>query len=125
MPHEKFVFAYETGPLSYLVSTRKALRILLAHKIKDPRFQRLLAQWICSLLVLIGATACGFLLVPSLWAASGLAPGVCLLALFVSVGAGDLVLQLALEDERFFEMATRNRALFVFVDDEESLPQPN
>jgi hypothetical protein len=125
MPHEKFVFAYETGPLSYLVSTRKALRILLAHKIKDPRFQRLLAQWICSLLVLIGATVCGFLLVPSLWAASGLAPGVCLLALFVSVGAGDLVLQLALEDERFFEMATRNRALFIFVDDEESLPQPN
>jgi hypothetical protein len=124
MPHEKFVFAYETGPLSYLVSTRKALRILLAHKIKDPRFQRLLAQWICSLLVLIGATACWFLLVPSLWAASGLAPGVCLLALFVSVGAGDLVLKLALEDERFFEMATRNRALFVFVDDEESLPQP-
>jgi len=124
MPHEKFVFAYETGPLSYLVSTRKALRILLAHKIKDPRFQRLLAQWICSLLVLIGAATCGFLLVPSLWAAGGLAPGVCLLALFVSVGAGDLVLQLALEDKRFFEMATRNRALFVFVDDEESLPQP-
>jgi hypothetical protein len=124
MPHEKFVFAYETGPLSYLVSTRKALRILLVYKIKDPRFQRLLAQWICSLLVLIGAATCGFLLVPSLWAAGGLAPGVCLLALFVSVGAGDLVLQLALEDERFFEMATRNRALFIFVDDEASLPQP-
>jgi hypothetical protein len=125
MPHEKFVFAYETGPLSYLVSTRKALGILIAHKINDPRFQRLLAQWICSLLGLIGAAIFGFLLVPSLWAASGLAPCICLLALFVSVGAGDLVLQLALEDERFFEMATRNRTLLIFVDDEESLPQPN
>lgn len=125
MPHEKFVFAYETGPLSYLVSTRKALRILVAHKIRDPRFQRLLAQWICSLLGLLGVAICGFLLVPSLWAASGLAPGICLLALFVSVGAGDLVLQLALEDERFFEMATRNRTLLIFVDDEESLPQPS
>jgi hypothetical protein len=125
MPHEKFVVAYETGPLSYLVSTRKALRILVAHKIRDLRFQRLLAQWICSLLGLLGAAICGFLLVPSLWAASGLAPGICLLALFVSVGAGDLVLQLALEDERFFEMATRNRTLLIFVDDEESLPQPS
>jgi hypothetical protein len=125
MPHEKFVFAYETGPLSYLVSTRKALLILLAHKISDPRFQRLLAQWICSLLGLIGAAILGVLLVPSLWAASGLAPCICLLALFVSVGAGDLVLQLALEDERFFEMATRNRTLLIFVDDEESLPQPS
>jgi hypothetical protein len=125
MPHEKFVFAYETGPLSYLVSTHKALRILMAHKIRDPRFQRLLAQWICSFLGLIGAAACALLVVPSLWAATGLAPGICLLALFVSVGAGDLVLQLALEDERFFEMATRYRALLIFVDDEESLPQPS
>jgi hypothetical protein len=125
MPHEKFVFAYETGPLSYLVSTRKALQILSTHKIRDPRFQRLLAQWICGLLGLIGAAILGFLLVPSLWAASGLAPCICLLALFVSVGAGDLVLQLALEDERFFEMATRNRTLLIFVDDEDSLPRPN
>ena len=125
MPHEKFVFAYQTGPLSYLISTRKALRIMLAHKIKDPRFRRLLAQWSCSFLLLIGAAAAGFLLVPSLWTASGLVPGLGLLALFVSVGAGDLFLQLALEDEGFFEMATRNRALLIFVDDEESLPQPS
>jgi hypothetical protein len=125
MPYEKFVFAYETGPLSYLVSTRKALQILLTHKIKDPRFQRLLAQWICSILVLIGAAACGFSLMPSLWAVSGLTQGLCLFAFLISVGAGDLFLQLALEDERFFEMATRNRALLIFVDDEQSLPQPS
>ena len=125
MPYEKFVFAYETGPLSYLVSTRKALRILLAHKMKDPRFRRLLIQWTCSLLALISVAICGFSLVPAFWAASGLAPGICLLALFVSVGAGDLFLQLALEDERFFEMATQDRALLLFVDDEQSLPQPS
>src|SRR5260370_4168274 len=124
MPYDKFVFAYATGTLSYLVSTRKALRILLAHKIKDPRFRGLLAQWTCSLLALIGVAVCGFSLVPALWAASGLAPDICLLALFVSVGAGDLFLQLALDDELFFDMPTRNRVLLRCAADQQGLPQP-
>jgi hypothetical protein len=124
MPYERFVFAYKNGPLGYLVSTRKALHILLAQKMRDARFQRLLTQWTCSFLALIGVAVCAFFLVPPFWAVSVFAPGICLLALFISVGAGDLFLQLALEDERFFEMATQSSALWVFEDDDQSLPQP-
>jgi hypothetical protein len=107
MPHEKFIFLYETGPLGYLISTRKALRILLTYKMRDARFQRLLANATCALLTLIGAAACGFSLMPILWAAGVFAPGMCLSTMVLWLGAGDLFLQFALEDERFFEIATR------------------
>jgi len=124
MPHEKFVSAYETGPLGYSISTRKALRILFARKMNEPRFQRLLAQWASSFLALVGIAVCAFFLLPAFWAASAVAHGICLFGLFMSIGAGDLFLQLALEDGRFFEMATQSNALWLFEDDDQSLPQP-
>jgi len=124
MPHEKFIFLYETGPLGYLISTRKALRILLTYKMRDARFQRLLANGACALLALIGVAACGFSLMPVFWVAGVFAPGMCLSTMVLWLGAGDLFLQFALEDERFFEVATRSNALTVFEDEEELLPQP-
>jgi hypothetical protein len=124
MPYERFVSVYQTGPLAYLISTRKALRILLAHKMRDARFQRLLGQWMGSLLALIVAVVCAFFLVPAFWALGAFAPAICLFALFISLEVGDFFLQLALEDERFFEMATQSDALLVFEDDDQSLPQP-
>jgi hypothetical protein len=123
MPYERFVSIYQTGPLGYLVSTRKALRILLAHKIRDTRFRRLLANWMGCFLALIAFVACAFFLVPAFWAVTAFTPGICLFALFISLEVGDLFLQLALEDERFFEMATQSNALLVFEDDERSLPE--
>jgi hypothetical protein len=122
MPHQKFIFLYETGPLGYLISTRKALGILLAHKIRDARFQRLLAQWVCALFALFGIGACGFSLLPTFWAAAVFAPALCLFAIVLWLGAGDLFLEFALEDERFFEIATKNGALTVFEDEDEWLP---
>jgi hypothetical protein len=124
MPYERFVSVYQTGPLGYLISTRKALRILLAHRIRDARFQRLLVQWTGTLLTLIAVVVCAFFLVPAFWAVSAFAPGMCLFALFISLEAGDLFLKLALEDKRFFEMATQSNALLIFEDDDQSLPQP-
>jgi hypothetical protein len=124
MPYERFVSIYQTGPLAYLISTRKALHILLAHRMRDVRFQRLLVHWTGCLLALIGFVACAFFLVPTFWAVTAFAPGICLFALFISLESGDLFLQLALEDERFFEMATQTNALLVFEDDDQSLPQP-
>ena len=125
MPYERFVSVYQTGPLGYLISTHKALRILMAHKIRDTRFQRLLAQWTARLLALIAVVVCAFFLVPAFWAVSALASGICLFALFISLEAGHLFLQLALEDERFFEMATQSNALLVFEDEDQSLPRPS
>jgi hypothetical protein len=116
--------SFETGPLGYLVSTRKALRILLTHKIRDARLQHLLAQWAGILLAFIGVGICGFFLIPIFWAVGTFVPGIFLFALFISIGAGDLFLQFALEDERFFELATKNNALSVFKDSDQSLPQP-
>ena len=59
MLRSKSISAHETAPLGYLVSTPKALRILLTHKMRDARLQRLLAQSACIFLALIGAGVCG------------------------------------------------------------------
>jgi hypothetical protein len=125
MLRTQLIFAHESGPLGYLVSTPKALRILLTHKIRDARLQHLLAQWACMLLALVGGGFCGFFLAPSFWTLGAFAPSIFLFALSLSIGAGDLFLQFALEDERFFEMATENDALSVFEDENQSLPQPD
>jgi len=124
MLRSKLISVHPKSPLGYLVNTRKALRILLTHKIRDTRFQQLLARWVCTLLPIISFGICGFFLVPTFWAVSVFAPAMFLFALFLSVGAGDLFLKFALEDERFFDVATKNHALSVFEDNDQSLPQP-
>jgi hypothetical protein len=111
------------GSLAYSVCTSKALRILLTHKIRDARLQHLLALWTFVFMGLTAVGVCGMTMVPPFWAVGAFAPGMALFALFLSIGAGDLFLQFALEDERFFEMATETQALSVFQDDE-SLSQP-
>jgi len=73
----------------------------------------------------LGAAICGFSFMPMFLAVGLVAEGFFLFFLVLCISAGNILLDFALEDERFFEMATRNRALFVFVDDEESLPQPS
>jgi hypothetical protein len=112
------------SPLGYLVNTPRALHILLTHKLRDVRFQLLLTRSVCLLLLIIGFGVCGFFLVPTFWAVSAVAPVMLLFALFLSIGAGNLFLQFALEDERFFDVATRSHALSVFQDTDQSLPQP-
>jgi hypothetical protein len=124
MPHKMFIFAYETGPLGYLVSTRKALRILLAHKLRDARLQLFLLKWAGALLAAVAAGICGFNLMPMFLATGVVAPAVCLIALLLWLGAGDIFLKFALEDERFYNLATKSHALNVFEDTDLSLPQP-
>jgi hypothetical protein len=124
MPHKVFIFAYETAPLGYLVSTRKALSILLAHKLQDARLQLFLLKWACALLALVGAGICGFNLMPMFLVTGVFGPAACLIALLLWLGAGDIFLKLALEDERFYNLATQSRALNVFEDTDLSLPQP-
>jgi hypothetical protein len=124
MPHKVFISTYETGPLGYLVSTRKALSILLAHKLQDARLQLFLLKWACALLTLVGASVCGFNLMPMFLVTGFFAPAVCLIALLLWLGAGDIFLKFALEDERFYNLATESHALNVFEDTDLSLPQP-
>src|ERR1700737_3839459 len=111
MPQKKFIFPYETGPLSYLISTRKALRILFAHKIRDARLQLLLVKWAATLFAVLAAGICGLNFVPMFLPRGFFAHGVCLVALLLWAGAGDIFLKFALADERFYELATESRAL--------------
>ena len=124
MLRHKLIATHPKGPLGYLVNTPKALRILLTHKFRDLRFQRLLARSICLLLAILGCCICGFCLIPTFWAVSAFTPLLFLVALVLSVGAGDLFLQFALEDDRFFKVATESHALSIFEDDDQSLLQP-
>ena len=123
MPHKMFIFAYKTGPLGYLISTRKALGVLLAHKIRDSRLQMFLLKWAGVLLAILGAGICGFNLMPRFFATGILAQGICLVALCLWLGADDIFLKFALEDERFYNLATESRALSVFEDTDYSMPQ--
>ena len=114
MSHQQFISATDADPLAFLISTPKTLRILLEQKIRDKRFQLLLADWACALLALLGVGICGFKILPVFLAVGVLAEGVFLFLLVLCIGAGDLLLDFALEDERFFEFATRCHALNIF-----------
>src|SRR5258708_5104721 len=104
MPHKIFIFAYEAGPLGYLISTRKALSILMAHKLRDARLQLFLLKWAGALLVVLAAGICGFNLMPMFLATGVFAPAICILALLLWLGSGDIFLKFALEDERFYKL---------------------
>jgi hypothetical protein len=124
MPYKKFILAYRNGPLGYLIAIPKAVAILLNHKIRDSRLQFFLVQWTGSLLVILGAAICGFSLMPIFLAAGVFAPGLCFFTFLVWLAAGDIFLKFALEDERFYNLATESQALSVFEDTDSSTPSP-
>ena len=53
-------------------------------------------------------------MLPVFLAVGVIAEGVFLFLLVLCIGAGDILLDFALEDERFFDLATRCRALSIF-----------
>jgi len=124
MPYKIFVVAYKNGPLGYLIRMPQAVCILLNYRIRDSRLHFFLVQWVGALLVVLGAAMCGFDLMPMLLAAGVFAPCLGFFAFLVWLGAGDIFLKFALEDERFYELATESKALSVFEDTDSSLPSP-
>jgi hypothetical protein len=125
MPYNIFIVAYQAGPLGYLISFRKALSVLLVHKFRDSKLHWFVLKWAGALLTVLGASIFGFTLVPLLLAVGILAPIALLCAILLWLGAGDMFLGFALEDERFYNLATQSHALSVFEDMEFSLPQPS
>jgi hypothetical protein len=124
MPYKLFVSAYKSGPLGYLISIRKALGVLLTNKMLDSRLQLFVLKWAAALLVIVGAGFFGFSLVPMFLAVGIVIQSACLFALLLWLATGDMFLKFALEDERFYNLATKSHALSVFEDTEFSLPQP-
>jgi hypothetical protein len=123
MSHGQFIVAYETGPVGFLISTPQTLRILVLHKIQETRFQLLLFNWACSILALVGAGLCGFSFMPMPLAVAIVAEGAFLFFFVLCIDAGDILLDFAREDERFFELATRCHAFSIFEDTEFVPPQ--
>lgn len=124
MPHKTFVVAYKSGPLGYLISARKALCVLLANRTCDSRLLSFVIKWATALLAIFWVGIFGFNLVPVFLAVGIFAPGACLFAFLLWLSAGDMFLNFALEDERFYNQAIQSHALSVFEDTEFSLPQP-
>jgi hypothetical protein len=124
MPHKLFILAYQNGPLGYLIALPKAVCMLLNYKSRDSRLQMFLLKWVGALLILLVSGACGFQLMPMLLAAGVFAPGICFFVFLVWLAAGDIFLKFALEDERFYELATANRTLSIFEDPEPCLISP-
>jgi hypothetical protein len=73
--------------------------------------------------ILLSAGFCGFNLLPIFLAVGAFFPIVVLCTVLLWIGAGDIFLKFALEDEGFYQVATQSRALSIFEDTDSSLPQ--
>ncbi len=124
MSHKLFVSGYQTGPLGYLISSPKALRLLLSYKLPDVKLQFFLLKWAGALLAILGGAVCGFNLMPTFLAWGVVVQGICLFLFLLWLSADDIFLSFALEDEGFYKVATQSHALDLFEDTEYSLPQP-
>jgi hypothetical protein len=124
MSHKQVITGKGTVPLGFLISVPKALRILLVHKIREPRLQLFLVRWACTFFAVLGLGIWAFNLLPMFLVVVVGALGIGLCALLFCIGVGDILLIFALEDGSFFEMATGCHALYIFEDTEPSLPQP-
>ena len=124
MSHEQFVVDYESASLGYFISVPKAFGMLVAYRIRDARFLLLLTKWTCGFVGLVIAAVCAFTILPMFLAVGIFALGICLYGLLCGIGAGDIFLKFALEDEWFFALAIGRRALSIFEETELSLPQP-
>jgi hypothetical protein len=124
MPHKEFVLAYYNSLIGCLIDTRKALGILLVHKLHDSRLRLFLFKWIAALALLLGVGLRGFNLLPVFITLAVFSVTIALCAFFFWLGSEDLFLKFALEDEEFYNLATQSRALSLFKDTDSPQPQP-
>jgi hypothetical protein len=124
MPHKEFVLAYYSSLVGCLIDTRKALGILLVHKLHDSRLRVFLFKWIAALVLLLGAGLRGFNLMPIFLTLVLVSMTIAFCAFFFWLGSEDLFLKFVLEDEEFYNLATQSRALSLFNDIDSPQPQP-
>jgi hypothetical protein len=124
MAPEYFVLADETVSPCFMISVPKALRLLKIHKIQDDRFRSFLVKWAYRLLAFLAGAYAGFNLLPIWLAVGGSILGACLFAALLWLEIGDILLEFAREDKRFFQLATACSALSIVENPEPSLPQP-
>jgi hypothetical protein len=123
MSHGEFVSGYENGNLGCSVSVLLTLRLLIAGRICEKRISARLLLWSFGFLLLITASVIEFLKLSFLWA---LLCTACMLAIYTPsffYSAGELVLSAALANKDFYEVASAERVLRIYSDDERNLPK--
>jgi hypothetical protein len=123
MSHDEFVLGYENGSLGCSVSALRTLRLFFAGKIPEKMIWIKLLLWSLGFLLLITASAIGFLNLPAIWALLGTVGALAFYASAFFCGVGDLVLSVALANKEFYEFAKAKRALWIYSDDETNLPR--
>jgi len=123
LPHNEFVFAYEKGSLACSVSVLLTLRLFLTGRIHEKIVSRSLLLWAAGFLLLIAATVVEFLKLPFMWALLCTAITLALYASVFFYSFGAVVLSTALAKEDFYRVATAERALWIYSDDEKNLPK--
>jgi len=123
MSHDEFVLGYENGSLGCSVSVLLALRLFLAGRIRKEKISMILLFWSLGFLLLIASSVIEFLKLPFIWAllCTAITLAFYASAFFYSFGA--LVLSTALANEDFYKIATAERALWIYSDDERNLPK--
>ena len=123
MSHEEFVDGYEKGSLGCSVSVLLTLRLFLAGKVRDKKILINLLIWSLAFLLLIFASVIEFLTMPFTWGllCTGISLAFYAYAFFYFFGA--VVLSIALLKEDFYKIATAERAIWIFPDDEKNLPK--
>jgi hypothetical protein len=123
LPHKEFVFAYGNGSLGCSVSVLLTLRLFFAGRIRQKTISISLLFWAVGFLLLIAATVVEFLKLPFMWAllCTAITLAFYVSAFFYSFGA--VVLSTALAKEDFYRIATAERALWIYSDDEKNLPK--
>jgi hypothetical protein len=121
--HDKFVFGYENGSLGCSVSVLLTLRLSLTGRIREKKVSINLFLWSLGFGLLIALSVVEFLQLPFMLAllCTAIALAFYASAFFYSFGA--LVLSIALAKEDFYRIATAERALRIYTDDEKNLPK--
>jgi hypothetical protein len=121
--HGEFVLGYENGSLGCSVSVLLTLRLFLTGRIRAKKILINLLFWSLGFLLLIASSVIAFLKLPFIWAllCTAITLAFYASAFFYSFGA--LVLSTALANEDFYRIATAERALWIYSDDERNLPK--
>ena len=124
MTHQQFVEDFETGWLCCCIKIPAALGMLFSQKKWTKPVQLFFLKWFCALIAVLIAAAYLLRHTPLFWAILGMVIALFSLWLILWVGTGDIFLNFALRDARFFEEAMRRQVLSFSMDGEASLPQP-
>jgi hypothetical protein len=121
--HDEFVLGYENGSLGCSVSVLSTLRLFLAGRIRERKIWINLLFWSLGLLLLIASAVIEFIKLPFIWALLCTAFTLAFYASAFFNSFGALVLSTALANEDFYKIATAERALWIYSDDERNLPK--